>query len=419
MPSEVYANGMDIACKAASGESDAAFPDTCLTPPPPPGGPQPIPYPNTAYAKDTTNGTTTVMICGQEVMKKDQSTFKTSTGDEAATRSQGMGVVTHTIQGEASFIAWSMDVKFEGANVDRHLDLMIHNEQCNPANTPPIIYRDRMARVNIPGCEGQVAQVKTACGQNGENFTCPDDKPLKNAKMERDAAPEGSKRRADANKKVNNSINKMATENKSDDCRKKMRCLFSSREPNRCCPGQTPHHLVEAGAFHDEGRGGFTKKENVKKVMFVKSLIADTVVSTVDSGPGKVASRPVFGAENYDEGAAPCVCCEGESQNQGTHKLLHQAQDRMARDKQLTPAVPNPNPFNPLLTAKGEPAKMQRLDNAISNGAKAVGEVFPESGCDQGCLEAQLKEYHYNQAKMNPELPIKAVNAQGKALPAR
>jgi hypothetical protein len=78
------------------------------------------------------------MISGQEVMKQDQSAFKTSTGNEAATRAQGMGVVTHTIQGEASFVAWSFDVKFEGANVPRNLDIMLHNEQSNPANTPPM-----------------------------------------------------------------------------------------------------------------------------------------------------------------------------------------------------------------------------------------------------------------------------------------
>ena len=80
------------------------------------------------------------MIAGEEVMLKDQSVFKTSTGDEAATKSQGMGVVTHTIQGEASFTAWSMDVKFEGANVDRHLDLMKMNEQSDPPNPPPWAY---------------------------------------------------------------------------------------------------------------------------------------------------------------------------------------------------------------------------------------------------------------------------------------
>jgi hypothetical protein len=138
MGTEVYANGMEIACKAASGSASGAFPDTCLTPPPPPAGPVPVPYPNSAYASDTTDGTTTVMIVGQEVMLKDQSTFKKSVGNEAATKAQGMGVVTHTIQGEASFVAWSMDVKFEGESVPRHLDLMLHNEQSNPSNTPPM-----------------------------------------------------------------------------------------------------------------------------------------------------------------------------------------------------------------------------------------------------------------------------------------
>lgn len=136
MGTEVYANNMEIACKAASGKSIAAFPDTCLSPPSPPAGPVPVPYPNTASASDTSNGSTTVMILGQEVMLKDQSVFKTSTGNEAATKSLGMGVVTHTIQGEASFVAWSMDVKFEGANVDRHLDMMAQNEQSQPPNPP-------------------------------------------------------------------------------------------------------------------------------------------------------------------------------------------------------------------------------------------------------------------------------------------
>jgi hypothetical protein len=96
MSVNVFANSREIACKAADGTAPAAFPDTCLSPPPPPAGPLPIPYPNTAKASDTTNGSTTVMICGQEVMLKDQSTFKQSMGNEAATKSQGMGVVTHT-----------------------------------------------------------------------------------------------------------------------------------------------------------------------------------------------------------------------------------------------------------------------------------------------------------------------------------
>jgi hypothetical protein len=140
----VYANGMSIACKAASGKTIAAMPDVCLSPPTPPAGPIPIPYPNTAMASDTDGGSKTVQIGGQEVMLKDQSTFKKSSGDEAATKSLGMGVVTHQIQGKANFVAWSMDVKFEGQNVPRHLDLMGHNEASSPPNTPPWPYLDSM-----------------------------------------------------------------------------------------------------------------------------------------------------------------------------------------------------------------------------------------------------------------------------------
>ncbi len=76
MGMEVYANGMSIACKAASGQTIAAMPDVCLSPPSPPAGPIPIPYPNNAMASDTTNGSKTVQINGQEVMLKDKSTFK-------------------------------------------------------------------------------------------------------------------------------------------------------------------------------------------------------------------------------------------------------------------------------------------------------------------------------------------------------
>jgi hypothetical protein len=107
--------------------------------------------------------------------------------------------------------------------------------------------------------------------------------------------------------------------------------------------------------------------------------------------------------------------CEGESQNQGTHKQMHQAQAKQAADAQV---MANPNPFFPLTTAKGEPAKMQTLSSAIISGVESLNEVFPESSCDPGCTEAQLNEYHCKKAEMNTTLPIKAVNGQGKAIPA-
>src|SRR6478672_2874727 len=135
MSNEVYANTDEIACKAGDGKVIASFPDVCLTPPSPPAGPIPIPYPDTSFSKDMQSGSKTVMIKDQEVMLKDSSFYKTSPlGDEAATNGLGAGVVTHVITGKTYFVAWSMDVQFEGQNVDRHTDMTTSNHASPMAN---------------------------------------------------------------------------------------------------------------------------------------------------------------------------------------------------------------------------------------------------------------------------------------------
>ena len=105
-----------------------AFPDVCKTPTP--AGPVPIPYPNIARSADTAKGTKTVKVDGKPVCVKDSS-FSTSTGDEAGTA--GGGVASNKIKGKAEFVNYSFDVKFEGKNVPRSFDLMLHNNK----NTPP------------------------------------------------------------------------------------------------------------------------------------------------------------------------------------------------------------------------------------------------------------------------------------------
>ena len=100
-------------------------------PPSPPAGPIPIPYPNTATSDDTDSGSKAVKISGDEVGLKNSSSYKSSKGDEAATKSLGMGVVSHNIQGKMKHAAWSMDVKIEGQNAIRHMDLTTHNHVNN------------------------------------------------------------------------------------------------------------------------------------------------------------------------------------------------------------------------------------------------------------------------------------------------
>ena len=150
MSNDVYANGNAIACKSGDGKVMAAFPDVCLSPPSPPAGPVPIPYPNTSFSKDARQGSRSVQINGGEVMLRDQSFYATSPlGDEAATRSFGGSVVTHVITGKTFFTAWSMDVKFEDQNVDRHIDLATCNHASYPGSTPPMLNAEKLALERI------------------------------------------------------------------------------------------------------------------------------------------------------------------------------------------------------------------------------------------------------------------------------
>ena len=127
MANTVGVNKMSVVTKDSKGVT-AAFPDVCKTPSP--AGPVPIPYPNIAKSSDTAKGTRKVSVEGNPVCVKD-SNFSTSTGDEAGTA--GGGVASSKTKGKAEFVNYSFDVQFEGKNVARALDLMLHNDK----NTPP------------------------------------------------------------------------------------------------------------------------------------------------------------------------------------------------------------------------------------------------------------------------------------------
>jgi len=127
MATSVGVNHLSIVNEDTNGTT-IAFPDVCKTPAPP-AGPIPIPYPNIARSADTDKGTKKVTVDGKPVCVKD-SNFKTSTGDEPG--SVG-GVASNKTKGKAEFVNFSMDVQFEGKNVCRSFDLMLHNDK----NTPP------------------------------------------------------------------------------------------------------------------------------------------------------------------------------------------------------------------------------------------------------------------------------------------
>ena len=131
MSCTVFANQNGLFHKGSDGKG-SAFPDVCLSPPPAPTGPVPIPYPNKAAAGDLSDGSTTVLIQGEPTGLKDQSYTSKTSGDSGGT--QGGGVVTHKTEGKGYFKFWSLDVLIEGLNADSHSDPMGQNCGSNTIN---------------------------------------------------------------------------------------------------------------------------------------------------------------------------------------------------------------------------------------------------------------------------------------------
>jgi hypothetical protein len=269
MANNVFANKREVACKKADGKSICAFPDVCMTPPENPATPPgvPVPYPNTGLAKDTTAGSRTVKISGKEVMLKNKSHFKKSIGDEAGCAAK-KGVVTSVNRGKVYFSAWSMDVKYEGKNVVRHLDLTTHNHASFPGNSPTWPFLDTQAFAGGGECSAVAKSLQDHCA----------DKAVKNKKGQVTSRT----RKA--------SLKKMCADK---DCRKALQCVLTQKSPNNCCPGPngkkpTPHHVVPDAQFKDAS--------------------------------GK---RLALSKGSYSYNKAPCVCAEGNSHSVGKHGEIH------------------------------------------------------------------------------------------------
>jgi Toxin PAAR-like domain/GHH signature containing HNH/Endo VII superfamily nuclease toxin 2 len=356
MSNEVYANGREVSCKAGAGKSTAAFPDVCLTPPSPPAGPLPIPYPNTGVDSDTSDGAKTVSVSGKEVMLKDSSSFKKSTGDEAATKSQGMSVVTHQIQGKCYFTSWSMDVKIEGENAVRHQDMMTHNHASSPGSTPPWLFVDADAQ-GAETCRKEKIAEKKACKdfapqKKGGPDACEvagladTPSPVQShdeAKALGFKGGVGHLHSVTEDRALGKRARKRAKK-KAAKCIQARRCRLvpykddaAAAEGNACCPTQTGDHLIPQSSFYD-GRG----------------------------------MLPGWGGYNKD--AAPVMCAEGASQWHGSHAKRHGQHKVDGMD------------------AKHVPTKKYPFDDELDIATSSTCKVFPN--CRPECIKAQLRNGH-------------------------
>ena len=173
MPHYVFANDNEIAAKSAHGTSAACAPDVCHSPGSPFPG-VPVPYPNTALAKDLDNLSRTVFFKGTGGALEDSSYFATSYGNEPATQGLKKGAISNKIRGKCYFTAWSMNVKVEGLGVARHLDTVTHNHN-TPANA--LVQKYRSIWQTDSDCATDRRQMENACRDKGDES--------RNAKLKR------------------------------------------------------------------------------------------------------------------------------------------------------------------------------------------------------------------------------------------
>ena len=342
MGNEVYANMMEVSCKAAMGKAICAFPDVCFTPPTTPATPPgvPIPYPNTGMASDTTSGSTSVKISGQEVMLKNKSYFKQSYGDEAGCAPK-KGVVTSVNRGKVYFTMWSMDVKVEGENVVRNFDLTTHNHNPPPGNSPPWMYVDSMAPPPLDHpCHDEIVAAQDEC---------------KNTKMVPNASGKSQVRDC-----------------KGTDCARCMACIMvpKSKDKKLCChPENTGHHFIQDNWI----------KENPEFPSYISLRVAGNKAPTAaERAAGKMTDED-----------APTVCANRFRSVGTKHRTMHDIQGAHCELHMPGQAMAN------------EPWDYAAAKRSVH---AAHQEVFPKSNCSKNCLDSQMDAFYGSDGsrKLNP-----------------
>ena len=362
MGNEVYANGMEVSCKAASGKSICAFPDVCMTPPQTPATPPgvPIPYPNTGVSSDTTSGSKKVKISDKEVNLKNKSHFKKSSGDEAGSAPK-KGVVSSKNRGKVYFNSWSMDVKIEGENAVRHLDMTTHNHGSSVTNTGPWPYLDDMSMPDLPEeCEGAKEDMQEKC---------------KDATLETTRTSNPTTGRTTTSHSVTNC---------TPDCKAAQKCILRPKSEDKqfcCAPDNTGHHMIEDHWIKSNDNFDWYRTNR-------------------PGGDGSIAlteAQRQAGMRTVED--APCVCVN-EERSEGDHLEMHCVQG--VYEESFMPASGS-RPAGPR-HVPGHESHGWTYGEGKKSAINAHDATFGDSVCPQPCIEAQLDQFYDtdDETPMNP-----------------
>ncbi len=170
----------------------------------------------------------------------------------------------------------------------------------------------------------------------------------------------------------------------ADDCLKARNCQLvpycKSKKRAKCCPGQTPHHVVEASSFYDGDRGS-------------SSQLLDCATTT--NAQGKKVK--------YSANMAPCIYVAGQNQHRGCHGLMYTIQGNANGKRTNTQTLAKAD------GTRTGPYPTKTYASVRNAGAKAVTTVFPDSECDEKCIKAQLDAYH-NQCGVKGNSRVRAID---------
>lgn len=397
----VFANNLEVSCKAQANRVIASFPDVCMTPPETPATPPgvPVPYPNFGMDSDTDKGTGTVKIGGKTVNLKNESYFTKTTGDEAGCAAK-KGVISSKNKGKAYSQAFSMNVKAESLNLTRFSDIQTDNHGSPPNVVPwPKVGKAWVINPGNP-CASDIEEMQDACkSEEDVKKACEkaglDIAPSKretdgytHSSIEDASAPDvdlKNKRFKKGYVRTNKKLNDMADKAARDPCLSALVCKLPKYKEGCPCPGQTGHHVVPASGFFTKGRG-----ENPE---------SDDLPLTIHKPPSEPSAN-YTPPKPYNAKEAPVICAVGSSHTTGTHGMMHTEMKSLVMAKAKWKWLPS---------AKGKklrnslPYNKQR-DDAI----RAVKLVFPTSNCDPACLKAQLDSYHVEGLGMDENTPLRA-----------
>ncbi len=407
MANNVFANGRELSCKSGSGKTPCAMPNVVWTPPQAPPTPMgiPVPYPTTGMTSDSSKGSRDVKISKKEVMLKNKSRFKKCLGDQPG-KAPKKGFVTSQQGGKVYFNSWSMDVKIEGENAVRHLDITTLNHGSMPGNTPTWPFVDQSAGgfQDDDPCKGDIIKEQEACAgfkPYGESDPCGivkydgDKRKMTETKastMTSDAfhgsnlAAESSDYHFKGGESADPKTSTAPTDAASaEKCLTARSCQLVPYEPDEgtaaCCPSQTPHHLVEAASFFKSKRGKANGEQS------------------------KLLSVGAKSDAEYRTGEAPSICAFGPSQWRGSHGQLHTIQGNLNLMNRSASREPMKMANGPGYTNEHTIA----YKDARDNGIMAAQEVNPTAQCSEDCMGAQLDAYHCEKLKIDPDDKIKCV----------